>query len=181
MYIKTQGPFLPRHVHVPTSVITRPNPPLRQQAVSGYQRLTITDELKDLIILPDGWGNHGSDDFPMSQGARLLPLDERADAFLIKYNPGARITEVVKINLIFWEEVLSPRKRAKEVGIGRSAESIRFISPGTEDYLSLTTSRHRLASRNKSKLFEKEKNMFREIRQRQHVSERERVKKKRNE
>lgn len=114
----------------------------------------------------------------MSQGARLLPLDERADALLIKYNPGARITEVVEVNLIFWEEVLSPRERAKEVGIGRSTEGIRFISPGTEDYLSLARSRHRLASRNKSKLFEKEKNMSREIRQGQHVSEMERVREK---
>lgn len=156
MYIKMQGPFLPRHVHVPTSVITRPNPPPRQAAAfdyTGYKRPAITDELKDLIVLPDGWRNHGSDDFPMSQGTCLLPLNERTDALLIKYYPGARITEVVEIDLIFWEEVLSPRKRAKEVGIGWSTESIRLISPGTEDYLSLTTSRHRLASRNKSKLF----------------------------
>lgn len=94
------------------------------------------DELKALIVLPDGWRNHSSDDFPMSQGARLLPLDKRADALLIKYRPGARITKVVgEINLIFWKKVLSPRKRAEEVGIGRSPESVRFISPCAEDYL----------------------------------------------
>lgn len=94
------------------------------------------DELKALIVLPDGWRNHSSDDFPMSQGALLLPLDKRADALLIKYSPSVRITKIVgEINLIFWKEVLSPRKRAEEVGIGRSSESVRFVSPCTEDYL----------------------------------------------
>lgn len=117
------------------------------------------DELKDSIVLPDGWRNHGSDDLPMSQGACLLPLNEGADTFLIKYSPSARITKVVgKINLIFWEKVLSPRKRPEEVGVGRSAESVRFISPGTKDNLWPG----RLASRNTSKLL-KRKEVCRQV------------------
>lgn len=72
----------------------------------------------------------------MPQGTRLLPLNEGADALLIQYSPSTRVTEIVgEINLVLWEEVLSPRKRPEEVGIGWSAESVRFISPGTKDNL----------------------------------------------
>lgn len=97
-------------------------------------------EPKNSIVLPDGWRNHSSDDFPMPQGTRLLPFNEGADTLLIKYSPSTRITEIVgEINLVFWEEVLSPRKRPEKVGVGWSAESVRFISPGTKDNLSSTS------------------------------------------